>query len=163
MFSLRTSQRAQSFSAALFASIVMLGVMLPARADETAAASHAAAQARRAPASFGAAAVSPLGGVPASRQASGFSQGFLFPAGPQPLLNVGGRVPVGKSHIYVPYYGDVTGDPAHPSWQGAAGLAYGFRTWDISVVNGGFGAVQNPVPGTEQPKANPSLSLSIRF
>ena len=63
----------------------------------------------------------------------------------------------------MPYYGNVGGDPTHHTYQGVAGIAYGFRTWDISVVNGGFGSVQNAVPGTEAPKANPSLSLSIRF
>jgi hypothetical protein len=70
---------------------------------------------------------------------------------------------VGKSHVYVPYYGNVSTDPAHPSWQGAAGIAYGFRSWDISVVNGGFGNAPPAVPGSDIPKPNQSLTLSIRF
>ena len=163
MLSLRYGKVAQVFAAAVLASAA-LGFAVPARADDTAAA-RTAAQARRAPQSFGATGTaSILGSVPSSRDTTGYANGFLYLPGPQPDLNLGGRVPVGKSHVYVPYYGNVGGDPTHPTWQGAAGLAYGFRTWDIAVVNGGFGSVQNPVPGSEPPpKANPSLSLSIRF
>jgi hypothetical protein len=48
--------------------------------------------------------------------------------------------------------------------QGTAGIAYGFRTWDISVLNGGLGTpLQAPIPGVDTPKVNPALSLSIRF
>jgi hypothetical protein len=63
----------------------------------------------------------------------------------------------------VPYYGNVSTDPAHPGVQGTAGIAYGFRTWDISVLNGGLGTPQAPIPGVDAPKVNPALSLSIRF
>jgi hypothetical protein len=63
----------------------------------------------------------------------------------------------------VPYYGSISTDPTRPGVQGTTGLAYGFRTWDISVLNGGFGTQQAPVPGIDQPKVNPALSLSIRF
>jgi hypothetical protein len=65
----------------------------------------------------------------------------------------------------VPYYGNVSNDPAHPGVQGVAGIAYGFRTWDISVLNGGFGTVQPVLPGTnnDAPKVNPALTFSIRF
>ncbi len=163
MFSLRFRKRVQILPAVLLASVAFASVSAPARADDTATAAHTANQARR-PASFGSAPGAQLvGSVPSSRQTMGYANGFLFLPGPQPTLNVGGRVQVGKSHVYVPYYGDVTGDPQHPAWQGAAGIAYGFRTWDISVVNGGFGNVQNAVPGAETPKTNPSLTLSIRF
>jgi hypothetical protein len=163
MLSLRYGKIAHVFAAAVLASAALC-FAVPARADDTAAVARAAAQARRAPASFGPTGTSSiLGSVPSSRDTTGYANGFLYLPGPQPELNVGGRLPVGKSHVYVPYYGNVGGDPTHPTWQGAAGLAYGFRTWDISLVNGGFGSVQNPVPGTEPPKANPSLSLSIRF
>jgi hypothetical protein len=162
MFSLRFRHRAQLFSVATLAAFTLLGIALPATAEDTSA--RPAVQAKRAPASFGANGSLPLiGSVPSSRVASGFANGFLYLPGPQPLLNVGGRVPVGKSHVYVPYYGDVSGDPTHPTYQGVAGIAYGFRTWDISVVNGGFTNAPNAVPGGDQPKANPSLSLSIRF
>jgi hypothetical protein len=63
--------------------------------------------------------------------------------------------------VYVPYYGNVTGDPAHPNVQGTAGIAYGFRTWDISVLNAPPSS--QVLPGYDAPKANPSLSLSVRF
>ena len=76
---------------------------------------------------------------------------------------VGGRVNVGKSKLYVPYYGNISSDPTHPGVQGTAGIAYGFRTWDISVLNGNMGTQQAPVPGVDTPKVNPALSLSIRF
>jgi hypothetical protein len=162
MLSLRFGNSARILAVAFLASIAVLSFALPARADDTSA--RTAAQTKRAPASFASTGTSSiLGSVPSSRDTTGYANGFLYLPGPQPELNLGGRVPVGKSHVYVPYYGNVGGDPTHPTWQGAAGLAYGFRTWDISVVNGGFGSVQNPVPGTEAPKANPSLSLSIRF
>lgn len=163
MLSLRFGNWARVVAAAVLASAALLSFALPARADDTS--SRPAAQAKRAPTSFGTTGTSSiLGSVPSSRDTTGYANGFLYLPGPQPELNLGGRVPVGKSHVYVPYYGNVGGDPTHPTWQGAAGLAYGFRTWDISVVNGGFGSVQNAVPGAEAaPKANPSLSLSIRF
>jgi hypothetical protein len=158
MLSLRIRQRAQVLSVAALASLAVLSVAFPARADDT----TRVAQAKRSTTSF-TAGTSLLGGAPATRQSTGYANGFLYLPGPQPLLDLGGRVNVGKSHVYVPYYGNVTGDPAHPTWQGAAGIAYGFRTWDISVVNGGFGSPQSVVPGADAPKANPSLQLSIRF
>jgi hypothetical protein len=79
-------------------------------------------------------------------------------------MNIGGRVNVGKSHVYVPYYGTISNDPAHPGVQGTAGLAYGFRTWDISVLNGGFGnQPSSGIPGGDPPKVNPALTFSIHF
>jgi hypothetical protein len=98
--------------------------------------------------------------APAGRS---FAGGFLYFPGAQTGVNIGGRVPVGKSRLYVPYYGNVSGDPAHPNVQGTAGVAYGFRTWDISVLNGGFGTPQQTLPGVDPPKVNPALSLSVRF
>jgi hypothetical protein len=98
-----------------------------------------------------------------TRNATSFAGGFLYFPGAgttQPGLNVGGRVPVGKSHVYVPYYGNVSGDPAHPTVQGTTGIAYGFRTWDISVLNG---TPSQSLPGADAPKVNPNLSLSVRF
>jgi hypothetical protein len=124
---------------------------LPARADETA--TRAAAAKRTT--SFTSSA---LPGPNVPRGATNFSNGFVYFPGAQPGLNVGGRVPVGKSRLY----GNVSGDPAHPNVQGTTGLAYGFRTWDISVLNSGIGA-QQTLPGVEPPKTNPALSLSIRF
>jgi hypothetical protein len=133
---------------------------LPGRADE---ATTRAAAAKRAT-SFTTTTLPPAGlpGPAANRPATGFSNGFLYVPGAQPGINVGGRVPVGKSRLYVPYYGNVSSDPMHPGVQGTTGLAYGFRTWDISILNSGIGA-QQTLPGVEPPKTNPALSLSIRF
>jgi hypothetical protein len=93
-----------------------------------------------------------------------FTNGFLYFPGAQPGMNIGGRLNVAK-HVYVPYYGSVSNDPAHPGVQGTAGIAYGFRSWDISVLNGSFGTVQPAIPGStnDAPKVNPSLTFSVRF
>jgi hypothetical protein len=153
--------RHRILSIAVLAAVAIAVVAPPAQADETAPAKTA--QVKRATASLGTPGSSLLGGIPASREGAGYANGFVYVPSPESQLNLGGRVNVGKSHVYVPYYGNVTGDPAHPTWQGAAGIAYGFRTWDISVVNGGFGSNANvAVPGDTN-KANPSLSLSVRF
>jgi hypothetical protein len=160
MLALRFRQRLLSIAA--LAAVGIAFVALPARADETA--SVKATQVKRATTSLSDLGASLLGGVPSSREGAGYANGFVYVPGPQSQLNLGGRVNVGKSHVYVPYYGNMTGDPAHPTWQGAAGIAYGFRTWDISVVNGGFGNTTAPViPGADTSKTNPSLSLSVRF
>jgi hypothetical protein len=159
MLALRFCRRLLSIAA--LAAVAVAFVAPAARADEAANAKTTAA-AKRSTASLGATG-SLLGGIPSSREGAGYANGFVYVPGPQPEFNLGGRVNVGKSHVYVPYYGNVTGDPTHPTWQGAAGIAYGFRTWDISVVNGGFGNTQPAVPGADTNKANPSLSLSVRF
>jgi hypothetical protein len=157
--------RAYVFPAAAFAAVALFVAALPVRADEAttaAAASVRAAQAKRTTASFGTTLPSsPVSG--ATRPGAGFSNGFIYVPGAQPGMNIGGRLNVGKSHVYVPYYGNISGDPAHPTVQGTAGIAYGFRTWDISVFNGGIGTNQPTLPGVEAPKTNPNLSLSIRF
>jgi hypothetical protein len=132
---------------------------LPGRADEAPA---RAAAAKRSTSFTTTTLPAGLPGPAANRPATSFSNGFLYVPGAQPGINVGGRVPVGKSRLYVPYYGNVSGDPTHPGVQGTTGLAYGFRTWDISILNGGIGA-QQTLPGVEPPKTNPALSLSIRF
>jgi hypothetical protein len=136
--------------------------MLPAGAEEMSVTTARANAAKRSAQSFSVNSL-PQPALPAPG-AHG-NAGFLFFPGPaaQPGLNVGGRVPVGKSHVYVPYYGNVSTDPVHPGVQGTAGIAYGFRTWDISVLNGGFGSSQQTLPGVDAPKNNPALSLSIRF
>jgi len=36
-------------------------------------------------------------------------------------MNIGGRVNVGKSHVYVPYYGSISTDPTRPGVQGTTG------------------------------------------
>jgi hypothetical protein len=142
--------------------VAVFVLSLPAQAEDTAAAQMRAIAARRTPQSFTASAVTT--GIPNPAPAGrSFAGGFLYFPGAQSGVNIGGRVPVGKSRLYVPYYGNVSGDPAHPSVQGATGLAYGFRTWDISVLNGGFGTPQQTLPGVDPPKANPALSLSVRF
>jgi hypothetical protein len=161
MLALRFRQRLLSIAA--LAAVGVAFVALPARADD-AAASVKTAQAKRTTTSLNDTGSSLLGGIPSSRQGAGYANGFVYVPGPQSQLNLGGRVNVGKSHVYVPYYGNMTGDPTHPTWQGAAGIAYGFRTWDISVVNGGFGNTPAPpIPGADANKTNPSLSLSVRF
>jgi hypothetical protein len=156
MFAHRFGQRALCLMVAAFAVVAVLAVAVPVRADETAAVR--AAQAKRSTTSF-TGALPATGGPAAPNPVPG---GFLYFPGAQPGMNIGGRVNVGKSHVYVPYYGNVSTDPAHPGVQGTAGLAYGFRTWDISVLNGSVGT-QAVVPGIDPPKVNPSLSLSIRF
>ena len=160
MLALRFRQRLISIAA--LAAFGFAFAALPARADD--AASVKAAQAKRTTTSLSGAGSSLLGGVPSSRQSAGYANGFVYVPGPESQLNLGGRVNVGKSHVYVPYYGNMSGDATHPTWQGAAGFAYGFRTWEISVVNGGFGNSPTPaIPGADTSKANPSLSLSVRF
>ena len=160
MFAHRLRHCALSLSVAVFAVGTAFAVAAPASADDVTAAAARAPQAKRSTASFGNTLPSSIGGV---TQPRGSTASFLVFPGAQPGMNIGGRVNVGKSHVYVPYYGNISTDPTRPGVQGAAGLAYGFRTWDISVLNGGFGTTQAPVPGIEQPKVNPSLSLSIRF
>jgi len=150
MLALRFGQRVRLLSVAVLTALVVFAFAVPAKADDR------TAQAKRTTASLS-------NGAPAQSQGGqNFAGGFQFIPG-APGMNIGGRVNVGKSKLYVPYYGNISTDPLHPGVQGTAGIAYGFRTWDISVVNGGFGSPQGPVPGVDQPKVNPALSLSIRF
>jgi hypothetical protein len=152
--------RLRLLAIAVFTSVAMAGIAVPARADDTSAARPATA--KRSTTSFESAL--PAGASGTASRAVPFSNGFLYVPGAQPGgVNVGGRVPVGKSHVYVPYYGNVSNDPTHPGVQGTAGIAYGFRTWDISVFNGGLGTPQTTLPGVDAPKTNPALSVSIRF
>jgi hypothetical protein len=155
MLALRFPLRVRCLSVAVFAAVALCAVVVPANADE----SHAA-QAKRATTSLTS---SQPSAVDAGQGHTSFANGFLYFPGAQPGMNIGGRLNVGKSHVYVPYYGNVSSDPAHPGVQGTAGIAYGFRTWDISVLNGGFGSPAAPIPGADAPKVNPALSLSIRF
>ena len=159
---LRFGQRMRTLTIAVMAAVAVFVLSLPAQADDTAAAQMRAIAAKRTPQSLTASGISSaIPGAPSAGRS--FASGFLYFPGAQSGLNVGGRVPVGKSRLYVPYYGNVSGDPAHPTVQGATGIAYGFRTWDISVLNGGFGTPQQTLPGVDPPKANPALSLSVRF
>jgi hypothetical protein len=154
MLALRFPQRVRLLSVAVFAAVALfaIAVPVPVRADD-----HAA-PAKRAATSLVNSQPATVGG---SQSHTAFSNGFLYFPGAQPGMNIGGRVNVGKSHVYVPYYGNVSNDPTHPGVQGTAGIAYGFRTWDISVLNGV--SPQPPFPGADTPKVNPALSLSIRF
>jgi len=77
-------------------------------------------------------------------------------------MNIGGRVNVGKSHVYVPYYGSISTDPTRPGVQGTTGLAYGFRTWTSRCSTAASERNRRRFPH-RQPKVNPALSLSIRF
>ena len=83
------------------------------------------------------------------------------PAG-DPTVGVHGQVPLGRSHVYLPYYGDVAGAGPSASMQGVAGLGYGFGSWNLSVVNRGLGT---DVPSLVQSmkSVSPSLTLSLRF
>jgi hypothetical protein len=147
----RFGKIARSLLAAVLIAVGGLAFAVPAKADDTAR----APQAKRNTASLSNAGT-------ALQSGPNFSGGFQFIPG-APGMNIGGRVNVGKSKLYVPYYGNISSDPAHPGVQGTAGIAYGFRTWDISVLNGNMGTQQAPVPGVDTPKVNPALSLSIRF
>ena len=158
MLAQRLFQRALCLTVAAVAVFAVFATAVPAAADETAATARGP-QAKRSATSF----TNALPGGGATAGQNPVPGGLLFFPGPQTGMNIGGRVNVGKSHVYVPYYGNVGGDPAHPTWQGVAGIAYGFRTWDIGVYNGGFGSSQATVPGVDAPKANPALTLSIRF
>jgi hypothetical protein len=153
MLVLRFGKFRRLLSVAVLIAVAMLAFAVPAKADDTAA---RAAQVKRSTASLA------NGGSAQLQTGPIFPGSFQFIPG-APGMNIGGRVNVGKSKLYVPYYGNVSTDPAHPGVQGAAGIAYGFRTWDISVLNGGLGTPQAPVPGVDTPKVNPALSLSIRF
>jgi hypothetical protein len=154
MLVLRFGQLARLLSVAVLTAAAVFVFALPAKADDSTA---RAAQVKRSTASLS-------NGAPAQSQSGpNYTNGFQFIPG-APGMNIGGRVNVGKSKLYVPYYGNISTDPAHPGVQGVAGIAYGFRTWDISVLNGGLGTPpQAPVPGVDAPKVNPALSLSIRF
>lgn len=155
MLDVRFRQGVRFLSVAAFAALTALALTLPARADE-----RSTAQAKRQPTSFQNATPST---VTAPQSHPGYD-GFLYFPGAQPGMNIAGRVNVGKSHVYVPYYGNISNDPTHPGVSGTTGIAYGFRTWDISVLNGAFGNPQQPsLPGTDAPKVNPNLSFSIRF
>ena len=155
MLDLRFGQRVRFLSVAVFAAVAVFAIAVPVRADDT----HAA-QAKRTTTSFQ---NSQTAGVPQTQTHTGYD-GFLYFPGAQPGPTIDGRVNVGKSHVYVPYYGNVSNDPTHPGVTGTAGIAYGFRTWDISVLNGAFGTPQAQVPGADAAsKLNPALTFSIRF
>jgi hypothetical protein len=158
----RFSTWARLLSAVVLSATWFAASVAPARADVTGTSSRAhEAAAKQHTASMnlsnGASAVT------ATAPHAGIMNGFVYSTGPQALA-FGGRVNVGKTHVYVPYYGNVNTDPLHPNAQGFAGIGYGFRTWDVSVVNGGYSSapVAN-VPGADVPHANQSLSFSIHF
>jgi hypothetical protein len=155
MLVLRVPQRLRTLSVAVFTAAVFCALAGPALAQD-----NRPAAAKRGTTSLVNSQPSNVVGAP---QHTGIPTGFLLFPGAQPGMNIGGRLNVSK-HVYVPYYGNVSNDPAHPGVQGTAGIAYGFRTWDISVFNGGFGTVQPALPGTnDAPKVNPALTFSIRF
>ena len=161
MLVFRFPKRVRFLSVALFAAASVFAFAVPARADDVSASAARAIAAKRATTSLtNAQPATPLSG----QQGRSYANGFLYFPGAQTGMHIDGRLNVGKTHVYVPYYGTISNDPAHPGVQGTAGLAYGFRTWDISVLNGGFGTPPAPaIPGAEAPKVNPALSLSIHF
>ena len=145
-------------SGVVFAAALALAFAVPARAEDT---TIRAAQAKRTTTSFESVPTTTVG---ASATHAGFSGGLLYFPGPQTGMIIGGRVNVGKSHVYVPYYGNVSNDPTHPGVQGTAGIAYGLGTWHISVLNSAFGTQsQSVIPGAQAPKVNPAVTFSIRF
>jgi hypothetical protein len=156
MLVLRVPQRLRTLTVAAFTAAVFCMFAAPAFAQD-----NRATAAKRSTTSL---VTSPSNVVGAPQGRPGIPSGFLYFPGAQPGMNIGGRLNVSK-HVYVPYYGNVSNDPAHPGVQGTAGIAYGFRTWDISVLNGGFGTVQPAIPGStnDAPKVNPALTFSIRF
>lgn len=161
----RLTKRTILLSLAAFASVCLAVAPLSARADESSVRSAAA---KRSTTSTGAAIAPavPNGVFAPGPSAGSVANSFVYNGGgPLPVLNLRGRLNVGKTHVYVPYYGNVSTDPNHPGFSGVAGIAYGFRGWDISVLNGGFGTTQPAaIPGADATnKANPALSLSIRF
>ena len=159
MSAVRIHNRARLLSAAALAVAWIAAFGMPGLADDNAR-GHDTKQ--RAAASLNLNNNAP--GAAAARPSAGFMNGFVYAPGPQPGLGFQGRLKVGKTGVYVPYYGNAGTDPAHPNVEGVAGIGYGFRTWDVSVVNGGFSAgAPAAIPGGDTPKANPSLSFSIRF
>jgi hypothetical protein len=157
----RFGQRARFLPVAVLTAIAFFAFGLPAKADDPPA--TRSVQAKRTTTSLGSATSQSVGAA-TGQSAGAYAPGFIYFPGAQPGMNIGGRLNVGKSHLYVPYYGNISNDPSHPGVQGTAGIAYGFRTWDISVFNGGFGSTQPGLPAVDAPpKANPALSLSIRF
>ncbi len=139
--------------------MMFVAFLAPARADD--------AHARPAAKQRGTASLSLANGAPASgsRASTGFLNGFVYAPGPQSALGFRGRLNVGKSGVYVPYYGNVGADPLRPNVQGVAGIGYGFRGWDISVLNGGYTAGAPALtPGSgDLSKVSPSLSVSVHF
>jgi hypothetical protein len=158
----RFDNRARLLSVAAFVAIWIGLTFAPARADETAAV-RAREGKQRSTAALTLPGAPAIAGV--TRGGSNVTNGFVYLPGVQPALGFRGRVNVGRSGVYVPYYGDVGIDPAHPNVQGMAGIGYGFRGFDISVYNGGLsaGAAPGLVPGGVTGKANPSVSVSVRF
>jgi hypothetical protein len=162
MLVLRFSERVRILSVALFAATAIFSFAVPARSEDVSASAARAAQGKRATTSLSNSQPSTTLSAPQGQHT--VPGGFLYFPGAQPGMNIGGRLNVGKSHVYVPYYGTISNDPTHPGVQGTAGLAYGFRTWDISVLNGGFGNPPAPaIPGADAPKVNPALTFSIHF
>ena len=102
------------------------------------------------------------GGAAAASAAASATRGTMsFNSVPAvgPVLQ--GQVPVGKSHVYVPYYGGANGGISG-ALQGVAGLGIGFGSWNVSVVNRMLGTdLPNFLQSMKAP--NPALSLSIRF
>jgi hypothetical protein len=134
----------------------------PARAQDTAAAAAARARAAKqhtASLTLNGPAPAPAAAPALTSRGPGILNGFVYATGPQ-SLGFRGRVNVGKTGVYVPYYGNVDADPLHPNSETFAGIGYGFRTWDVSVMNGNSGVAN--VPGGDAPRSQ-SLSFSIRF
>jgi hypothetical protein len=165
MSPVRFSTWARLLSAAVLTAAWFGMSAVPAHADVTSASTTARAHdaARQHTAALNNLANGATASATGPSTRSGILNGFVYSTSPQSLA-FGGRVNVGKTHVYVPYYGNVNTDPLHPNAQTFAGIGYGFRTWDVSVVNSGYNSA--PVasaPGSDIPHPNQSLSFSIHF
>jgi hypothetical protein len=49
------------------------------------------------------------------------------------IVGVKGRVKLGESNWFVPYYGDIGGGSSAFTWQGAVGMGYAFRWGDVRL------------------------------
>jgi hypothetical protein len=146
-------------SAVILTAACLLAPGAPANADDATSAAHVTA--KRSTASLNLGNGSLPGASAPARSSGGFANGFVYSPGALPNAAIRGRLNVGKSGVYVPYYGGT--DPSRPGIQGGvAGIGYGFHGWDISVYDAGAG-VAPAGPGVDAPKSNPSLSFSIRF
>jgi hypothetical protein len=161
MSAVHFSHRARLLSVAAFVAAVFSMGLVPAVADQTAVAARLHEPVKRT-----AAALKAMPSVPEPRShPASFLNGFVYATGPQ-SIGFRGRVNVGKSGVYLPYYGNVDTDPLHPNVESVTGIAYGFRTFDLSLQNSAGltpGVPAPNIPGGQPPKANPSLTFSIRF
>jgi hypothetical protein len=183
VLTLRFDRGVTFLAVALGAAVFSFALTAPARAESTPPGSplttltsphitppaapplHSALRRAPAPGANAGAAAAQLAAPTAGRSNQSLTTGQiaprLSPAVADPVVGVHGQLNIGRSHMYVPYYGDVAGGTNAES-QGVAGLGYGFGSWNLAVVNRSLGTDLGSM--VQNMKAiNPSLSLSIRF